>query len=89
MKLLEWIALRLKLNSTISIIIGTDCTAVINRLLSDSPVTNFSTFLHQIVREIRLIRTKIKIDIIPKKIKAHLNDYLAWDALSLCDSTAK
>ena len=56
---------------------------MINRLLSDSPVTNFSTF--QIIREIRLIRKKIRIGIIPKKITTHLDNYLAWNTLSFLE----
>jgi len=40
-------------------------------------VINRSIFLYQIIREIRLIKKKIKIDIMPKKIKAHLDNHLA------------
>ena len=60
----------------IQTVIETDCAAVINRISSFSPVTPFSTFLYQIVREIRAIARKWSIEISLAKIKAYLDDLL-------------
>ena len=92
----EWILAGSTSHSPISISIGTDCSAVINRISSTQLVTSFTTYLHQIVREIRLKVKKLNLRLIPIKISAHQDDILEWSALSFlekenvaCDSKAK
>ena len=53
----------------------TDFTAVINRISTIPLVAPFSTYLHQVVREIRLLVKQLNVKLIPVKIRAHLDDH--------------
>lgn len=62
----------------IPITTGTDCASIINRISSTQLVTSFSTYLHQVIREIRLKVRQLKLIVHPVKITAHQDDTLDW-----------
>ena len=51
--------------------IGSDCKSVLNSLYNTSPVITLSTYLHQVVQEIGLLRDMWLAIIKPIKIVAH------------------
>ena len=51
--------------------IRSDCQSIIDTLLNISPVIMLNKHLHQIVREIGLLRDKWQVKIKPIKVKAH------------------
>ena len=75
-KFINWILDGSRRDFPISVITRADCASVINRLTSIQLVTSFSTFLHQVVREIWLMVRKLNLWLHPIKIKAHLDDHL-------------
>jgi len=54
-------------------------------MLSTQLVTSFTTYLHQVVREIRLKVRELRLELTLTKIKAYRDDHLAWDDLSFLE----
>lgn len=79
---IEWILAGHKSSSPISVSADTDCLSVISRISSTQLVTSFKTYLHQIVREIRLKVRQLNLRLIPIKISAHQDDIIEWSDLS-------
>ena len=76
--------------------IGSDCSSVLDTLWISSPVITILRYLHQVIREIFLIKRRQKTKIIRSKIWAYQDDRMRLEDLSQfkllnvkCDSRAK